>query len=110
MTDPEPALVFGDLTRLRVRAEIDEHYVAGVRSGQTALIYGRGLGRRSYHGRVAALKTIMGRKTMFSRAAAERKDVDVLQVFIETDEPLDAPIGLEVDLVISQWSVVSGDS
>ena len=41
MIDPEPALVFGDLTRLRVRAEIDEHYVAKIRSGQSAVIYRR---------------------------------------------------------------------
>jgi HlyD family secretion protein len=59
------------------------------------------LGTRSYHGRSVALKAIMGRKTLFSRAATERKDVDVLQVFIETDQPLDVPIGLEVDVRIS---------
>ena len=43
--DLEPALVFGDLTRLRVRAEIDEHYVAKIRSGQSAVIYRRVAGR-----------------------------------------------------------------
>ena len=99
MIDPEPALVFGDLTRLRVRAEIHEHDVAKIRSGQSAVIYRRA-GWRSHQGHVISLKAIMGRKTTFSRAAAERKDVDVLRVLIETDERLDAPIGLEVHVKI----------
>ena len=45
-SDPEPAVIFGDVSRLRVRAEIDERFVAGLRVGQEAVVFGRGLGDR----------------------------------------------------------------
>jgi HlyD family secretion protein len=98
--DPEPLAIFGDLSQLRVRAEVDERYVSFVRVNQKALVFGRGLGEKSYPARVHSIKTIMGKKTVFSRAAAERKDLDVLQVLIELDGPFSAPVGLEVDVKI----------
>jgi len=99
--DPQPIIVFGDLRRLRIRAEIDERYVASVHVGQKAMIYGRGLGDLRIAAKIVLVKTLMGGKTVFSREAAERKDLDVLQVFIETDSPLIAPIGLQVDVEIN---------
>ena len=99
-SDLEPVVLFGDLSRLRVRAEIDERFVAGLRVGQKAVIFGRGLGSREYPGRVALIKSIMGKKTVFTRAATERKDLDVIQVIVETDRSFAAPIGLEVDLKV----------
>jgi multidrug resistance efflux pump len=98
--DPEPVCVFGDLSHLRVRAEIDERYVARLREGQSAIVFGRGLGSRSFAGKVESVKAIMGKKTVFARAASERKDLDVLQVMIEMDGSFSAPIGLEVDVKI----------
>jgi HlyD family secretion protein len=44
------------------------------------------------------VKTMMGKKTVFSRESAERKDLEVLQVFIEPDQPLDVPVGLKIDV------------
>ena len=95
---PEPVILLGDTTHLRVRAEIDERYVARVSEGQTALISGRGLGDRSFQGRIVLVKKIMGKKTVFSGAASERKDLDVVEVLIEIDEDFSAPVGLRVDV------------
>jgi HlyD family secretion protein len=98
--DPEPVAIFGDLSRLRVRAEIDERFVAGLGAGQRASVFGRGLGDREYPGRIVLVKSIMGKKTVFSRSAAERKDLDVIQVMVEMGDGFTAPIGLEVDVEI----------
>lgn len=96
----EPVLLFGDLRQLRVRAEIDERYVRQIKEGQTAVVSGRGLGARSVRGRVVRVKEIMGKKTVFSRASAERKDLDVVQALIEMDGEFTAPVGLRVDIKV----------
>lgn len=96
----EPAVVFADDSRLRVRAEIDERYVSLLREGQPARVFGRGLGGPSYSGSVALVKQVMGNKTVFSRASSERKDLDVLQVLVDLLESFRAPLGLQVDVEI----------
>jgi HlyD family secretion protein len=96
--DPTPVMVFADLSQLRVRAEFDERFVNSIHEGQAAVLLGRGLGDRTINGKVVLVKTMMGKKTVFSRESAERKDLEVLQVFIEPDEPLKVPVGLKIDV------------
>src|SRR5581483_927851 len=79
---PEPVALFGDLSRLRVRAEVDERSAAAVAVGQPAEVSGRNLGGRSFAGRVVEVGRVMGGKTAFTRAASERKDLDVIEVVI----------------------------
>ncbi len=97
---PEAVLLFGDLSRLRVRAEIDERFVNGLCIGQPAEIYGRNLLGKTYTGRVVQVGRIMGDKTFFTRASAERNDLHVLQVVIEIEPGFSAPAGLQVDVRI----------
>lgn len=98
---PEPALLIGDLEHLRVRAEIDENYALDLKAGQKAIIFGRGLGDREIPAHVERVKPIMGKKTVFAKTATERKDIDVIQAFIQPDAALDVPIGLEVNVKIA---------
>lgn len=95
-----PALIFADDSRLRVRAEIDERYVQLLRPGQQAEVFGRALGDERFTGRIALVKRLMGGKTVFSRAASERKDLDVLQVLIDMPEGFRPPLGLQVDVAV----------
>lgn len=95
-----PVLIFADDSRLRVRAEIDERYVSLLRPGQQAEVFGRGLGERRYHGQIALVKGLISTKTVFSRSASERKDLDVLQVLIDMPEEFRAPLGLQVDVAV----------
>jgi HlyD family secretion protein len=106
--DPEPAVLFADTSHLRVRIEVDDRQVATLAPGQKAVVSGRGLGERTYHGHVAFVKAVMGKKTVFTRSAAERKDLDVVQAFVETDEALAAPVGLEVEVIVSTDPQPSG--
>jgi len=100
MFEPEPVVLFGDLSKLKVRAEIDERFVIHLAVGQTAIIYGRNMGGKEYRGTVAVLEPIMGDKTVFARVSSERKDLDVLQVVIEMEDGFRAPMGLQVDVRI----------
>ena len=99
---PEPVLVFADSGRLRVRAEIEETYALQLRPGQAAEVFGRGLGAQKIEGRVALVKAIMGKKTVFTKSSTERKDVDVLQVLIDLPEGTTLPVGFEVDVRINR--------
>jgi HlyD family secretion protein len=104
MIELEPVVIFGDLSRLRVRAEIDERFVKDLRVGQTAEVYGRNLLGKTYPGRVVEVEKIMGDKTVFTRASSERKDLNVLQVVIEMEPGFSAPVGLHVDVRIHRGS------
>lgn len=98
---PEPAVLLGDMTQLRIRAEIDENYALALQEGQKALIFGRGLGEREIPAHVTLVKKIMGKKTVFAKTATERKDIDVIQIFVEPDAEMQVPIGLEVNVKIA---------
>lgn len=97
---PEPVLLIGDLDHLRVRAEVDENYARVLKEGLTATLFGRGLGDQSIPGKVVLVKKLMGKKTVFSKTATERKDIDVIQAFIEPTAAFIAPVGLEVNVKI----------
>jgi ABC exporter DevB family membrane fusion protein len=104
MIELEPVVIFGDLSRLRIRAEIDERFVRELVVGQRAEVYGRNLLGKTYAGRVVEVEKIMGDKTVFTRASSERKDLHVLQVVIEMEPGFSAPVGLHVDVRIHQGS------
>lgn len=95
----EPVMLFGDTSKMRVRAEIDERFVQHLAVGQSALIYGRNL-PRTCRGKVASLEQIMGDKTVFTRSSSERKDLEVLQVLIDMEPGFRCPSGLRVDVTI----------
>jgi multidrug resistance efflux pump len=100
MGDPQPAVLFGDVSRLRIRAEIDERYAHRVRAGQAAVVFGSNVGNREYAGRVVLVKPVMGDKTLFSRSSRERKDLQIVQVMIDMDPEFRTPVGLRVDVTI----------
>ncbi len=96
----EPVLIFADLSRLRVRAEIDETQALALQTGVRAIVSGHVLGPREIVGRVVFVKALMGKKTVFAQTATERKDLDARQVFIELPPGTQLPIGLEMDVRI----------
>lgn len=61
-----------------------------------AEVYGRPLGDEVYVGKVTYIKSLMGPKTVFSRAALERVDLDVIQLLIEMPSGFAASAGLRV--------------
>jgi HlyD family secretion protein len=96
--DPTPVLVFADLSKIWIRCEIDERYVSDIRVGQPASLFGRGMGNERVDGRVVLTKMLMGKKTVFTRASNERKDLETLEVFVEAAKPLNLPVGLKIDV------------
>jgi multidrug resistance efflux pump len=95
------ALLFADTSQLRVRAEIDENYALLLKENQAVTLFGRGLGDKKLTATINSVKAVMGKKTVFTKAATERKDVDIRQVFINLPAGIELPIGLETDVAIT---------
>src|SRR5262249_3339870 len=61
MPGVEPALVvLGDVSALRVRAEVDEQYLAKMRVGQRVVVRAAAFRDREFDGKVASIASIVG--------------------------------------------------
>lgn len=92
---------FGDLTRLRVRAEVDERFVNLLAVGQDTTMTSTGASPVTLNGAISSIKPMMGRKRLFAGSSTERADLDVVEVLIElerTDAML--PAGFRLDVTI----------
>lgn len=100
--DRLPLVTLGDISRLRVRAEIDETDVAAVRMGQPAYVTASAYGTRRFTGRVVRVGGILGRKKVMTDAPSERVDTRILETLIELDPGQELlPVGLRVDAFVT---------
>ncbi len=92
-----PIAVVGDLSTLRVRAEVDEADIARIRVDQPAFVTADAYGDRRFTGKVVRVGRLVGRKAIRSEKSGERLDSRVLEVLIELDGTDPLPVGLRVD-------------
>ena len=89
-------IVVGDMTRLVVRAEINERDAAAVKVGQRAEVWIEGSPVR-WPGRIASLAQVMGRRSARALDPTDRFDRDIREAFVVLDGPLPpALVGLRV--------------
>jgi len=89
-----PVVTLADMSRLRVRAEVDEVDIARVRVGQPVEIQALSRDDKSLRGSVIRLGKTMGRRKVESNDPNEREDVRILEVLIELEGADDLPLGL----------------
>jgi HlyD family secretion protein len=94
---PKPIFTIADVSRFRVRAEIDERDLGSVRLGQKAAIHAEGFPDSPIIGQITWLAATMGRKTALSTNPAEKTDRDIREALIDF-EPGDRTlvVGLRV--------------
>jgi multidrug resistance efflux pump len=90
---PSPIMVLGDLTRIRLRVEVDENDVGWLSMGQPITALARGLGEQTLTGHVVQIGRRMGRKRLFTDLPDERIDTHVLEVLAELDGRPEVPVG-----------------
>lgn len=95
-----PIATVGDVSVLRVRADVDEMDVAKVAVGQRAFVTAEAFGDRRFWGRVIRVSRIMGRKNIRTDEPAERVDTKIMETLIELDAPDGLVTGLRVDAYI----------
>ncbi len=89
-------IIIGDMSRLIVRAEINERDAALARPGQRAEVWIEGQPQR-WAGHVTHLASVMGRRSARSLDPTDRFDRDVREAFIVFDDAAPPPlVGLRV--------------
>lgn len=89
-----------DVSRLRVRVEVDEADVGKVGPGAPGWVSASAFGDRRFEGRVIRVGQSLGRKQLFTEEPRERVDTKVLEVLLELEPAARLPIGLRVDATI----------
>jgi len=100
----QPIVTVGDLSRLNVRAEIDEADITKVAMGQPAYVTAESFGGRRFPGKVIRVGHMVGPKKVHTGEPSERTDTRVLEVLIQL-ETNTLPPGLRVNSFIDRPSV-----
>jgi HlyD family secretion protein len=95
---PTAIATIGDLTRLRVRAEVDEIDLGRVALGQRVEVAADAFPGARFGGVVTRVNARLGAKTVSTGRPRERADTKVLQVVIDLDPDVKLPVGLRVDV------------
>jgi ABC exporter DevB family membrane fusion protein len=93
-------VTMADLSRLRVRVEVDETDVARLAVGERVSIRADAYGDQKFEGRVIRIGTTLGRKNIRTDEPVEKTDAKILETLVELDEGVKLPIGLRVDAFI----------
>lgn len=91
-------LIVGDVSALRVRADVDEADIARVAMGAKVQVKADAFGDQTFPGRVVRVGQTLGRKNFVTEMPGERVDTKVLEVVVELDAPGPLMPGLRVDV------------
>jgi HlyD family secretion protein len=97
-SNAQPLLVIGDVSALRVRAELDERDLADIKVGQPALIRSDALRGREVVGKVSFIAPIVGQSRINGRGQRNVTDVDVVEVLVDVAQPDPLAVGMKVDV------------
>jgi HlyD family secretion protein len=90
--------VVGDLSALRVRAEVEERDVAKVRVGQRVSVRSDATGDKEFTGQVATMAKALGPPRLGPRGPRRPNDVDVLEILIDLESAPQLLPGMRVDV------------
>jgi HlyD family secretion protein len=98
---PDQVLVtVGDVSALRVRAELEERDIGKVRVGQRAVVRSDAFPGRDFDGTVSVMAQSLGVGRLSQKAPRKLSDVDVLEIVV--DLPGQTPLipGMRVDVLL----------
>lgn len=96
---PESAmLVFGDLSSLRVRAEVEERDTAKIAIGQKVVVKADAFPDKSFEGSVTSISQSLGSPRIATRGPRRPNDVEVVEVMVSLDGNPPLFTGMRVDV------------
>ncbi len=101
MLAPSPealALTIGDVSGLRVKAEIEERDVSKIRVGQRVVVRSGAFEGRDFEGKVSSVAAYVGPPRLGSRGPRKPTDIDILEVMIDLDGRPPLMPGMRVDV------------
>jgi len=99
VTSPEaPLALFGDISGLRVRTEVEERDVVKIRVGQKAVVKADAFSGQEFTGIVTSIAPALGPQRITSRGPRRPNDVEVLEVMVALDGQPPLLTGMRVDV------------
>ena len=95
---PEALAVIGDLSSLRVRAEVDERDVGRVKAGQKVVMRTDAFRSQDFPGTVTSIARSLAPSKLSPRGPRRQSEADVLEVFVTFDSAVPLPPGMRVDV------------
>jgi HlyD family secretion protein len=100
-------IVVGDLSSLRVRAEIEERDIGKLRVGQAAIMRSDAFPGKDFDGKIATLGQALGPSRIGQRGPRKPTDVDMLEIMIDlVGQPPLLP-GMRVDVYLKPDATAS---
>jgi HlyD family secretion protein len=94
----QPLILLGDVSALRVRAEVDERDLAEIRIGQPVLVRAAAFRGREFAGKVYFISPIVEPGRINARGQRALTDVDVVEVLVDLAEAGPLAVGMKVDV------------
>lgn len=100
VANPEaPVITIGDLSTLRVRAEVEERDISKVQMGQLVVVRADPFPGRDFTGKVTRIAKVMGQSKISQRGPRRPNDLDALEVMIDLDQAEQLLPGMRVDVM-----------
>jgi HlyD family secretion protein len=94
----QPLLLLGDISAMRVRAELDERDFSQIKIGQIVLVRSAAFREREFAGKVLSIAPIVQASRISSRDQRNLTDVSVAEVVVDLAEPGPLTVGMKVDV------------
>jgi HlyD family secretion protein len=94
----QPLVLLGDLTALRVRAELDERDLGEIKIGQSVLVRPAAFRGREFAGTVSFIAPLVEPGRNSARGQRNLTDVDVVDVLVDVTDPGPLAVGMKVDV------------
>ena len=107
VTPPTLAMRMADTSSLEIRAEVDEADVARVAVGQVGYATTEAFGARRFAGRVVRLTGELGHKRVRNDDPRARLDTRVREVKFVLDEPAPLPLGLRMEVHMTEAATLA---
>lgn len=95
----QPVILFGDISSLRVRAEVDERDVSNVNTGQVVTIRSDAFEGRDFSGEVSEISPALGPGLIGRRGLERPVNANVLEVLVEIKGSSPLIPGMQVDVL-----------
>jgi HlyD family secretion protein len=99
---PQPLVILGDISALRVRAEVDERDLGVIKMGQSVTVRSTAFRGREFGGKVSFIAPLVESGRNKVRDQRNATDVDVVEVVVDLAEPGPLSVGMKVDVYFPQ--------
>ncbi|MGY3449926.1 HlyD family secretion protein [Bradyrhizobium sp. USDA 4353] len=94
----QPLVLLGDMSSLRVRAELDQRDLDKIKPGQQAVVRSDAFRGRDVAGKVASVAPLVESSRAAALSQRNMTDVDVVEVLVDLAEPGPFAVGMKVDV------------